>query len=200
MRVYIWTYFPPIFPEIDSFSSCLWGYLKNVWYSITCLSHSEYTGTNAQMLHFQRTRASVPACRDEDNRFSYWLDHGCLCSGDQKRGWYLCGFPRMCPPSFCTWKFYLNVTVWSVRASGNLIGVRWCYRSVQGDFDVSPMCQIYMLALNTVQPQALCLVFVRCGVTLLLSTFLPGRPWTEAWRDTFSRTYKGRITSAFTKW
>lgn len=53
----------------------------------------------------------------------YWLDHGCLCSGEQKRGWCSWGFPWMCPPSFCTWKFYLNVTVWCIWDSGSLTGV-----------------------------------------------------------------------------
>ena len=141
MCVYIWTYFPPIIPENDSVSSCLWGYLKTAWYSITCLSYSEYTGTNAQMLHFQRTRAFVPACGGEDSWVCYWLDHGCLCSGDQKRGWYSCGFPRMCPPSFCTWKFYLNVTVWGVQDSGSLIGVS----------GVTEACRVVLMCLQCVK-------------------------------------------------
>lgn len=32
--------------------------------------------------------------------------------------------------------------------------IKWCYRSAQRGFDVSPMCQMYMLALNTVHPKA----------------------------------------------
>lgn len=140
MCMYIWSYFFPI-AEVDSLSSCLWAYLQPAWYSITCLSYSEYNGTNAQMLHFQSMeRAFVPACGDEDSWFCCWIDHAGLCFGYQKMGWCLCCFLRMCPLSFCTWKFYLSVTVCSVYDSENPDRSKWCYRSVWGGFHVPPMC------------------------------------------------------------
>lgn len=75
-----------------------------------------------------------------------------------------------------------------------------CDRNIQGVFDMSQMCQIHMMALNTVHPQALYLGFVRHGVSLLLSTILPGQPRTEAWWDAFSGTYKGKNTLVLTEW
>jgi len=40
-----------------------------------------------------------------------------------RKGADISEFPRMCAPSFCTWKFYLNETVWVVWDSGSLIRV-----------------------------------------------------------------------------
>lgn len=66
----------------------------------------------------------------------------------RKRGWCSWGFPWMCPPSFCTWKFYLNVTVWRIWDSGSLIGVSgateaewvWCVSDVSNLHGGSKHC------------------------------------------------------------
>lgn len=141
MCMYIWSYFLPI-PEVDSLSSCLWAYLQPAWYSITCLSYSEYNGTNAQMLHFQSMeRAFVPACGDEDSCFCCWIDHAGLCFGYQKMGWCLCCFLRI---------------VLSHSALGNFIWV-WLFavfmilRILIGVSGVTEVCGVVFMYLQCVK-------------------------------------------------